>query len=107
MHEIQFAKVIVDRAGNDMVQDGTPMTLGRACMIALDQPIDADKNEGLKPKLTRGRLIETIGDAEKQVKPLALEAGDIDLIKKRVAALFMSAYFVRTVALLLDPATKE
>lgn len=106
---IQFAKELVDRRGERIVIDKGDdyMTLGKACSFALDASLESDKNEGLKPKIKRGRLIEQIEEAAKTLTPLQLEAGDIDMLKERIARSFPQASFVRQVALLLDPATKE
>lgn len=108
MSEIQFGIILLGTDGKEIDErEGVKMTLARACEIALDAPLEADKNEGLKPKLRRGRLIDEITAAAKDMKPLALEADDIALIKERVATVFTAASFVRRVCLLLDPATKE
>lgn len=107
---IKFHIAIKNRKGDDITapaSDGGVFTLGRVCEMALDTALDADKNEGLKPKLRRGRLIEQIAEAEKDFKELDLEAGDIDLIKNRIGHVFSAASIVRQACLLLDPASKD
>ncbi len=109
MSEIQFAVTLRDTRGNDIEEDkaGSKMTLARACEIALDSALPSDQGEGLKAKLRRGRLIEEISVAAKEIKPLVLDAEAVTLLKERVASTFTAASFVRMVCLLLDPATKE
>ena len=107
--EIQFAEIITDPKTGEFVKDevDNPVSLGAACVNALDAPLKTDADEGLKPKLKRGRLIEEIEKAAKDIAPLALDTGDIELIKGRLGAYYMRASFVRKVCLMLDPASKE
>jgi len=107
MSDIQFATLIKDRDGADIIDDGAPLTLARACIAALDAILQADQGEGLKPKLHRGRLIDEISRAAKAYSLLQLEAEDIKVIKDRIALVAWPASIVRSVCLLLDPATKE
>jgi hypothetical protein len=106
---IQFAQVLTDSAGKAMLAEGgLKLTLARACEAALDSVLAGDQNEGLKPKLQRGRLIEEIGTAAKDCKPLVFASDDITLLKTRIGAMpSWPASLVRKVCFLLDPATKE
>lgn len=83
------------------------LTLAMAVVDALDASLPKDKDEGLKPKMRRGRLIEEIEAAAKDMKPFVLDSKEIDEIQERVAQWYLSSRFVRQVCLLLDPATKE
>jgi hypothetical protein len=107
--EIQFAEIITDPKTGEDVKDeaGNPVSLCKACTDALDAPLKTDADEGLKPKLKRGRLIEEIEKAAKDVALLALDTGDIELIKSRLGGYYMRASFVRKVCRMLDPASKE
>jgi hypothetical protein len=85
-----------------------PMSLARACEIALDNSFEhLDKNEGWKKKFRRGTLIGQINEAAEKLSPLALEAGDVSMLKDRVAAAFPSPFLVRQICLLLDPASTD
>lgn len=81
------------------------MTLARACEIALDVGLDADKNEGIKPKLQRGALIDKILQSVDTKSELVLKSEEISMIKNRVGSVFQQAYVVRQICLILDPAT--
>jgi hypothetical protein len=110
MSEIQFAAVLRDSKGEEMLEPGVNghlFTLGRACEIALDASLESDQKEGLKPKLKRGRMIEEIVQATIEGKPLAFDSSEIELLKARIAATFATASFVRRLCLMLDPNTKE
>jgi len=106
---IQFAQILTDPKTGENVKDegGAWVSLGKACVDALDAPLKTDADEGLKPKLRRGRLIDEIEAADKDVAPLALDTGDIELLKTRIGAYYMRASFVRKICFMLDPASKE
>jgi hypothetical protein len=87
----------------DMAQ-AKDMTLAKACDIALDVGIDADKNEGLKPKMRRGDLMKAIWRSVNAEKELTLPSEDITLIKNRIASVFTQAYIVYEACSYLDPA---
>jgi hypothetical protein len=83
------------------------MTLARACEIALDVGLDADKNEGIKPKMQRGNLIDKINRSVEEGSSLVLKSEDVTLIKNRVGSVFQQASLVRQIVLMLDPAMGE
>lgn len=108
---IQFCQLVEDSRGNslpdpDKSMNGTKLTLGRACELALDSPLQEDANEGLKKKLSRGLLIEQILQAEKGAQPMVVKAEDIALMKERVAKVFTAASTVRRICKMLDEATE-
>lgn len=82
------------------------MTLARACEIALDVGLDADKNEGIKLKLARGALIDKILSAAREGRELTLESEDVSMIKNRVGSVFQQASLVRQICMLIDPGVK-
>lgn len=104
---IQFGQFLSSKGNPILGPDNKPMSLGIACELALDAALRTDENEGLKPKLRRGRLIEEINAATVDMVPLALGSEDITLIKERIAGVFGSSSLVRKICLLLDPGTKE
>lgn len=109
--EIQFCQPVEDNRGNplpdpDKAMNGTKLTLGRACELALDSPLQDDANEGLKKKLSRGVLIDQILQAEKIAKPLTVKTEDIAMIKERVGKVFTAASTVRRICKMLDEATE-
>jgi hypothetical protein len=83
------------------------MTLARACEVALDVGLDADKNEGIKPKMQRGNLIDKINRSVEEGNSLVLKSEDVTLIKNRVGSVFHQASLVRQIVLMLDPAMGE
>lgn len=108
---INWAVVLVDVDGAPVKEETTKrsMTLARACVGALDAPLESDRahtlSEMMKRAMNRGRLVEEILHAEKTSEPLTLSTSDIELIKERVAGWFTNASFVRRVCLMLP--TKE
>ena len=107
---IQFGQLLATRNGpiNKPTPAGQPpvqMSLGEAVEIALETPVPGEEKETFKSKLKRAELSEKIVEAAKAMEPLALEAGDIEMIKGRLGQVFMGPTLVRTIALLLDPAT--
>lgn len=87
--------------------DDTKMTVGQACIIALDAALETDAKEGLRSKMRRGRLIEAIVEAEANGGMIDLPVEDVAMIKERLAQTITSAYLVRKICLHLDPAAKE
>jgi hypothetical protein len=98
-----FSTVLLDTKGAPIDDGGAPLTLRRACIIALDIGLQKDQNEGLSPKLKRGKLIEVLSTEA----PANLSSEEVSLLKERVALTFTSASVVRQICLLLDPATKD
>jgi len=83
------------------------MTLAKACELALDVGLEADKNEGIKPKIKRGNLIDKINKSVENGKELVLTSEDISMLKNRIGSVFQTSYLVRQMCLILDPAVGE
>ena len=80
--------------------------LGDACIIALDASMEKDRNEGLKPKLHRGNLIEKIEKSMQDISDIVVSAEDVAMLKSRVAEVYSNASLVTTVVRLIDPAER-
>src|SRR5271166_6301219 len=59
-------------------------TLSKICEMALDSALESDRDETLKTKLHRGRLIDDINKAAKDIRPLCLDSEDVTLLKERI-----------------------
>lgn len=98
---------LTDMAGQPLQEkEGKPLTLGRACILALDTSLLQDREEDLLKKLTRGKLAEDIFDAMTEGKDLQLSAENTALLKERIGKTFTAASVVRKICKLIDPATE-
>lgn len=101
----KMTSTLTNQTGTDLTdQSGTQFTLGRACIMALDAALPEDREEGLQPKLKRGKLIEEIEAAAIAGKDLQFTAEDTALLKSRISKTFTAASVVRKLCKLLDPA---
>jgi hypothetical protein len=104
MIQIQMNATLTNAKGDVVLgASGNSLTLGEACIIALDAGLEIDAKEGLKPKLRRGAIIEKIITAQLNGGNIDLPSEDISLLKERVALVMTSAFLVRSICLRLDP----
>lgn len=112
----QFAAPIKDRFGQELKDVDLersvpgqppimkPLTLGDICCNVLDMTFQDEANEGLKPKLRRGELMEKITQAERTLTPLELLDADRELLKERIGKRgFSTTLTVQAVRLLDTP----
>lgn len=105
--DIQFAQFVTDSRGKEIeTPDKTKLTLGRAVEMALDSAFESDRDEGLQKKLNRGKLLDKIVAAEKDMTPIKLEAEEVSIIKDRVSKFWAAASVVRNICRAVDEATE-
>jgi hypothetical protein len=90
------------KRGDKPDQTYPDLTLGAAACHALNAPTQDEQNLQWEERFRRGTLCQKI----KGNVTASLEAGDIDLIKKRVGAVYTDGVFVMNVICAMDPATK-
>ena len=103
MSEVKLDIILKTPQGGAVKSEDDDLTLGMACILALDAGLQSDANEGLKSKMRRGRLIEKIETALDAKVACEFSVADITMVTERVATIFTSAHVVRQIVLLLDP----
>jgi len=104
---MQFSEILVNYKGEELLErEGVKMTLGGACITALDAFLPTDKDEPLSKKLERGRLIGAIFQSMSTETDFLLTSEEISLIKERVGKTFTAASVIRRICQRLDPAVQ-
>lgn len=111
-HAIDFSQYLIDEDGKPFADQfqfdrASPdkklpdLTLGAAACHALNAATPDEQNLGFEKRIERGFLCRKV---KGQVNA-SLEAGEIDLIKKRIGAVYTNGVLVMSAACMLDPAT--
>lgn len=83
--------------------EGKEITLGYACVAALNFGLESDRGEEETAKPTRFMLACKIVSAEESRLPMALIGKNITLLKKRIAGTYPNASLVGRVWSLIEP----
>jgi hypothetical protein len=83
--EISVNQPIIDLDGNELVEEGKPITVGLVIFRSLLGAYQDEQNLSGEEKFSRGELAMRVKSAEDS---LILKAEDIVLIKKLVAKMF-------------------
>lgn len=103
---IDFAEVLKTLYGENMKGDGdVDLTLGRCCLMALDNAAQGEPSASAEEKINRYLIGVKIFEAERDKRSIALSAEEVALVKKRIGMIFVNAFVVGAAMAMLDPAS--